>query len=251
MDATTSPAATLARRGQAIQIRGIRVSEEGVLDNAALTSVGLEQLNRLPDTAAEIREIAVNLGADPSRDIYLGLDASESTVRTLDLSRKKVVAFATHALRPGDLDGLSQPALAFSAPEVTELDEDGLLTLGEILTLNLDADLVLLSACDTGAGDGNGTEAVSGLGRAFFYAGARALLVTMWPVETSSARLLTTELFRYQQKNKSLSTASALQKSIFKIMGGPGLKDNTTGEIVASYAHPFFWAPFVIIGEGG
>ena len=251
MDATTSPAATLARRGQAIKIRGIRVSEEGVLDSAALTSVGLEQLNRLPDTAAEIREIAVNLGADPSRDIYLGLDASESTVRTLDLSRKKVVAFATHALRPGDLDGLSQPALAFSAPEVTELDEDGLLTLGEILTLNLDADLVLLSACDTGAGDGNGTEAVSGLGRAFFYAGARALLVTMWPVETSSARLLTTELFRYQQKNKSLSTASALQKSIFKIMGGPGLKDNTTGEIVASYAHPFFWAPFVIIGEGG
>ena len=251
MDATTSPAATLARRGQAIQIRGIRVSEEGVLDNAALISVGLEQLNRLPDTAAEIREIAVNLGADPSRDIYLGLDASESTVRTLDLSRKKVVAFATHALRPGDLDGLSQPALAFSAPEVTELDEDGLLTLGEILTLNLDADLVLLSACDTGAGDGNGTEAVSGLGRAFFYAGARALLVTMWPVETSSARLLTTELFRYQQKNKSLSMASALQKSIFKIMGGPGLKDNTTGEIVASYAHPIFWAPFVIIGEGG
>ena len=251
MDATTSPAATLARRGQAIQIRGIRVSEEGVLDNAALTSVGLEQLNRLPDTAAEIREIAVNLGADPSRDIYLGLDASESTVRTLDLSRKKVVAFATHALRPGDLDGLSQPALAFSAPEVTELDEDGLLTLGEILTLNLDADLVLLSACDTGAGDGNGTEAVSGLGRAFFYAGARALLVTMWPVETSSARLLTTELFRYQQKNKSFSMASALQKSIFKIMGGPGLKDNTTGKIVASYAHPIFWAPFVIIGEGG
>ena len=251
MDATTSPAATLARRGQAIRIRGIRVSEEGVLDSAALTSVGLEQLNRLPDTAAEIREIAVNLGVDPSRDIYLGLDASESTVRTLDLSRKKVVAFATHALRPGDLDGLSQPALAFSAPEVTELDEDGLLTLGEILTLNLDADLVLLSACDTGAGDGNGTEAVSGLGRAFFYAGARALLVTMWPVETSSARLLTTELFRYQQKNKSLSMASALQKSIFKIMGGPGLKDNATGEIVASYAHPIFWAPFVIIGEGG
>ncbi len=119
------------------------------------------------------------------------------------------------------------------------------------MTLNLDADLVVLSACDTGAGDGNGKEAVSGLGRAFFYSGARALLVTMWPVETTSARLLTTELFRYQQENKSLSRARALQKSILKLMDGPGMKGHATGEIVASYAHPFFWAPFVIIGEGG
>ena len=205
----------------------------------------------MPDTADEIRQIAASLKADPVRDVFLGKAANETAVKTQDLSRKKTIAFATHALLPGDLDGLTQPALAFSAPEVTDLDEDGLLTLGEVLTLKLDADLVLLSACDTGAGDGSGTEAISGLGRAFFYAGARTLLVTMWPVETSSARLLTTELFRYQLENKSLSTASALQKSILKIMRGPGLKDNATGEIVASYAHPLFWAPFVIIGEGG
>ena len=235
-----------------IATRGIRINDAGEeLDSATLSSVRIEQLCRLPDTADEIRQIAASLKADPVRDVFLGKAATEATVKTQDLSRKKIIAFATHALLPSDLDGLTQPALAFSAPEVTELDEDGLLTLGEILTLNLDADLVLLSACDTGAGDGDGTEAVSGLGRAFFYAGARALLVTMWPVETSSARLLTTELFRYQQENKSLSTASALQKSIFKTIDGPGLKDYTTGEIVASYAHPFFWAPFVIIGEGG
>ena len=235
-----------------IATRGIRINEAGEeLDSATLSSVHIEQLCRLPDTADEIRQIAASLKADPVRDVFLGKAATEAAVRTQDLSRKKTIAFATHALLPGDLDGLTQPALALSAPEVTELDEDGLLTLGEILTLNLDADLVLLSACDTGAGDGDGTEAVSGLGRAFFYAGARALLVTMWPVETSSARLLTTALFRYQQEIKSLSTASALQKSIFKAIDGPGLKDYTTGEIVASYAHPFFWAPFVIIGEGG
>lgn len=188
--------------------------------------------------------------ADPSRDVFLGKAATEATIKSQDLSRKKILAFATHALLPGDLDGLTQPALAFSAPEVTELDEDGLLTLGEILTLNLDADLVVLSACDTGAGDGIGSEAVSGLGRAFFYSGARALLVTMWPVETTSANKLTTELFRYQKEDKSLSRALAHQKSMVKLMDGPGLKDHTTGEIVASYAHPFFWAPFVVIGEG-
>ncbi|MFH1981435.1 MAG: CHAT domain-containing tetratricopeptide repeat protein [Pseudomonadota bacterium] len=252
---TPATHSTLSQRGAfsgEIAIRGIRIIDAGEkLDSAALSSVRIEQLSRLPDTADEIRQIAASLKADPVRDVFLGKAATEAAVKSQDLSRKRIIAFATHALLPGDLDGLTQPALAFSAPEVTESDEDGLLTLGEILTLNLDADLVLLSACDTGAGDGNGTEAVSGLGRAFFYAGARALLVTMWPVETSSARLLTTELFRYQQENKSLSTASALQNSIFKIMEGPGLKDNTTGEIVASYAHPFFWAPFVIIGEGG
>jgi len=244
----------LSQRGVSpgdIAIRGIRISDKGEeLDNANLSSVRIEQLCRLPDTADEIRQIAVILMADPSRDVFLGKAATEATIKSQDLSRKKILAFATHALLPGDLDGLTQPALAFSAPEVTELDEDGLLTLGEILTLNLDADLVVLSACDTGAGDGIGSEAVSGLGRAFFYSGARALLVTMWPVETTSANKLTTELFRYQKEDKSLSRALAHQKSMVKLMDGPGLKDHTTGEIVASYAHPFFWAPFVVIGEG-
>lgn len=253
LEVTSSQAATLARRGQggaAIQIRGIRVSEEGVLDNAALTSVGLEQLNRLPDTAAEISEIAVNLGADPARDIYLGVDASETTVRTRDLSRKKVVAFATHALRPGDLDGLSQPALAFSSPDVTGKDEDGLLTMGEVLSLKLDADLVVLSACDTGAADRQGSEAVSGLGRAFFYSGARALLVTMWPVETSSAHRLTTGLFKWRTREAGLSWARALQHSMLELMDAPGLR-HPDGTVVARYAHPLFWGSLVVVGDSG
>ncbi len=234
-----------------IAIRGIRISDKDEdLDKANLSSVRIEQLCRLPDTADEIRQIAASLEADSSRDVFLGKAATETSIKSQDLSRKKILAFATHALLPGDLDGLTQPALAFCAPEVTELDEDGLLTLGEILTLNLDADLVVLSACDTGAGDGIGNEAVSGLGRAFFYAGARALLVTMWPVETTSANKLTTELFRYQKEDKSLSWVLAHQKSMINLMDGPGLKDQATGKIVASYAHPFFWAPFVVIGEG-
>jgi len=253
LEASARPAAVLAHRGlggQALQIRGIRVSEEGVLDNAALTSVGLEQLNRLPDTAAEISEIAVNLGADPTRDIYLGVDASETTVKTRNLSRKKVVAFATHALLPGDLDGLSQPALAFSSPDVTGQEEDGLLMMGEVLSLKLDADLVVLSACDTGAADRQGSEAVSGLGRAFFYSGARALLVTMWPVETSSAHQLTTGLFKWRTREDGLSWARALQRSMLELMDAPGLR-HPDGSIVARYAHPLFWGSFVVVGDSG
>jgi len=235
-----------------IAIRGARIIETGEeLDQTSLSSVRIGQLCRLPDTADEIRQIAKSLKADPVKDVFLGKAATETNVKSQDLSRKKILVFATHALLSGDLDGLTQPALAFSAPEVTELDEDGLLTLGEILSLDLDADLVVLSACNTGVGDGHGNEAISGLGRAFFYSGARALLVTLWPVETSSANKLTTELFRYQQEDPSLSRAWALQRSIIKLIEDPGMKDHATGKIAASYAHPFFWAPFVVVGEGG
>ncbi|MFC1811463.1 CHAT domain-containing protein [Thermodesulfobacteriota bacterium] len=244
-------ATNLASRGGQLNVRGIRISEKGDLDSEQISSIQLGHLNRLPDTAEEIKSIARAMGADPDRDIFLGKRASEQAVKTMDLSDRKVVAFASHALVPGDLDGLDQPALALSAPSVTGGAEDGLLTMGEVLKLKLNADWVVLSACNTGAADGAGAESVSGLGRAFFYAGTRAMLVSMWPVETTSARKLTTEIFRYQTEDKTLSRARAHQKSMLKLIDDPGLKNNSTGKIVASYAHPFFWAPFIIVGEGG
>ena len=241
----------LASRGGQLHVRGIRISEKGDLDSKQISSIQLGHLNRLPDTAEEIISIARAIGADPARDIFLGRRASEQAVKTMDLSDRQVIAFASHALVPGDLDGLDQPALALSAPSVTGGTEDGLLTMGEVLKLKLSADWLVLSACNTGAADGAGAEAVSGLGRAFFYAGTRAMLVSMWPVETTSARKLTTEIFRYQTEDKTLSRARAHQKSMLKLIDDPGLKNNSTGNIVASYAHPFFWAPFIIVGEGG
>jgi CHAT domain-containing protein len=237
--------------GGEVSVRGVRLSAQGDLDSAQINSSTLGALNRLRDTAEEIVSIAEALGADPGRDIFLGQKASEAQVKAMDLSDRRVVAFATHALVPGDLDGLDQPALALSAPEVTGEREDGLLTVGEILTLKLNADWVLLSGCNTAAAAGAGAEALSGLGRAFFYAGTRAVLVSMWSVETTSARKLTSELFRYQKKDPRLSRARALQKSMLQLIDGPGLRDGITGKIAASYAHPFFWAPFVIVGEGG
>lgn len=234
-----------------LQVRGIRITDTGNLDNEAITSSHLGMLHRLPDTSDEILSIANALNADLEKDVFLGIRASEQKIKTMDLSERRVIAFATHALVPGDLDGLNQPALAFCSPEVTGEKEDGLLTLGEILKLKLNADWVVLSACNTGAADGAGAEAVSGLGRAFFYAGSRAILVSMWPVETTSARQLTSKLFEYQKKDKTLSRASALRQSILALKDGPGIKDPASGKIAASYAHPFFWAPFIIVGESG
>jgi CHAT domain-containing protein len=241
----------LAKRGRTLHVRGIRVTESGTLDNETITSINLGLLNRLPGTEDEIVSICTALDGDPARDVFIGEKASESQVKSMDMSDRRVIVFATHALVPGDLDGLDQPALALSSPAVTGDKEDGLLTMEEIFQLKLNADWVVLSACNTGAAEGAGAEAVSGLGRAFFYAGTRALLVSMWPVETTSARKLTTGLFRHQKEDPKLSRARALRKSMLKLIDGPGLKDDATGKIVASYAHPLFWAPFVIVGDGG
>lgn len=213
-------------------------------------SVRLTMLPRLPETADEIRDIAEALNADVAKDVFLGENANERTVKNMDLARYRVIAFATHGLAPGSLDGLTQPALALSAPEVAQVDGDGLLTMEEILGLRLNADWVVLSACNTGSGKGQGAEAVSGLGRAFFYAGARALLVSNWPVETTSTRSLTTDLFRRQQANASLTRAKALQQTMNALIDDGYFTDPATKRVVFSYAHPIFWAAFTLVGDG-
>lgn len=223
-----------------------RVDAQG----ASAASNDLSNLAPLPDTAQEVKDVASALGASFDRDIFLGAAASESNLRRQDLSDRRVVMFATHGLIPGDLNGLTQPALALSNPAVTgERDVDGLLTMEEVLGLTLDADWVVLSACNTAAADGKGDEAVSGLGRAFFFAGARALLVSNWPVETVSARLITTDLFRRQAADAKLSRAEALQRTLVDLIDA-GSARGADGTPLFAYAHPMFWAPFTLVGEG-
>jgi len=214
-----------------------------------LEQAGLAQLPRLPDTATEVESMARALGGDTTKNLFLESKASEDQVKTMDLTRFRVVAFATHGLVPGDLDGLVQPALALSSPAVTGGKDDGLLTMGEILGLRMDADWVVLSACNTASGDGAGAEAVSGLGRAFFYAGTRALLVSNWPVQSSSAKALTTGIFSRQAADRTLSRSQALRQSMLELINGAGFTD-PQGKTLFSYAHPLFWAPFSLMGDG-
>ncbi len=237
--ASAAPAASTRGIGRRNLV--INATEEKKNDIAAAIDFSL--LSQLPDTAAEITEVAKILGADVSRDLFLQKRASENNVKTIDLSNYRVVMFATHGLVPGEMPGLMQPALAMTNPAVSGDGGDGMLTMEEILGLKLRADWVVLSACNTGAAGGNGSEAVSGLGRAFFYAGAKALLVTSWPVETVSARMLTTDAFRRQSESPSISRSRAMQESSLDLM------KKATGSF--SYAHPLFWAPYVVVGDGG
>jgi CHAT domain-containing protein len=230
--------------------RGLPLKRRNSPKLEGVDSAELALLPRLPDTAEELNSIALALQADPSKVLYLGKDATESSVKTMNLSGFKILAFATHGLVPGDLNGLTQPALALSSPAVTGDEGDGLLTMEEILALKLDADWVVLSACNTGGGAGAGAEAASGLGRAFFYAGTRALLVANWSVHSQSAKDLVTDLFKRQADDPKLTRGEALRQAMMALVDGKGYID-AAGNTAFAYAHPLFWAPYTIIGDGG
>ncbi len=198
----------------------------------------------LPDTRVELLEIAQALKADADRDVVLGQSATRNSVleasRSGLLATKRVIAFATHGLMAGDLPNLTQPALAMAATGAESTQPLApLLTLEDVLTLKLNADWVVLSACNTAAADGKGEESLSGLARGFFYAGSRSLLVTHWAVESESARLLTTATFTHYVANPQAPKAESLRQAMLSVMAMP------------QYQHPAYWAPYALVGDGG
>jgi CHAT domain-containing protein/Tfp pilus assembly protein PilF len=226
--------------GKADGPRGVSV--DLIYRNATeIDSRALRRLTRLPDTRAELRALAEAFGA--SQDVlYLGARASEAQVKNTDLARFRVITFATHGLIAGDFAGLAEPALALTPPEAPSPTEDGLLTATEVAGLKLDADLVILSACNTAAPAGKpGAEGLSGLARAFFYAGSRTLLVSHWYVDSRATAWLTSGSVAALQRDPSLGSAEALRQSMLRLLDG---------DRGALYAHPVFWAPFVAVGEG-
>lgn len=197
----------------------------------------------LPETRDELIAIAGILQADPQRDLHLGAQANKASVlessKNGEMRKKRVIAFATHGLMAGDLPNLTQPALALAATGREEQDPLGaLLTLDEVLNLKLNADWVILSACNTAAADGQADEALSGLARGFFYAGSKSMLVTHWSVESESAKLLTTSTLAHYVANTSQRKAESLRQAMLGVMANP------------QYQHPAFWAPYALVGDG-
>jgi CHAT domain-containing protein len=215
--------------------------QTGLEHSEEVSYLAYSKIPPLPETRDEVMEIAKILGADSNKDLILGADATRQSVlkssATGQLGSKQVVVFATHGLLAGDLPNLNQPALAM-APSANQSDSP-LLTLEDVLSLKLNADWVVLSACNTAGADGRAEEALSGLARGFFFAGSRSLLVTHWSVESESAMLLTTHTFATYKKNPDVRRAEALRHAMLETKKLP------------QYAHPAYWAPYALVGEGG
>lgn len=196
----------------------------------------------LPETAAEIERIATALRAD-ARDTYVGTRATEAAVRDAGLSRFRIVSFATHGLMAGEIPGLAEPALVLTRGGRQGEADDGLLTASEIARLSLRADLVILSACNTGRINAKaGITGLSGLARAFFAAGARSLVVSHWAVASdATARLLSRTVERLAA-DPARSPADALRESMLWMRrGGAGV----------AYGKPEFWGAFSAVGGAG
>ena len=208
----------------------------------------LRMVSPLPETTDELCAVARDLGA-PESSVYLGERATVSQVKSLSatgaLARARMVHFATHGLVAGEtalfVRNQAEPALLLTPPaegNATRAD-DGLLKVSDVTGLKLNADWVVMSACNTAAG-GEGGEALSGLARAFFYAGARSLLVSHWQVNSEAAVAITTNTVKALKADPGIGRAEALRRSLTTLIASGG--DN---------AHPSVWAPFVLVGEGG
>jgi len=236
------------RGGRSHNVTTDDVFARGTTAEAVLTQV--RGLCPLPDTEYEIKCVAKHFAGKASV-IRLRGEARETDVKGLSRDGKlagyRILHFATHGLLSGDVEKMAtrrgEPALVLTPPETpANSDDDGLLTASEVTGLKLNADWVLLSACNTAAGDTVGAPALSGLARAFFYAGTRALLVSHWPVYSDAAVQLTVRVFTEQERDPKIGRAEALQRAMGGLMDDRSQEDN---------AHPAVWAPFVVVGEGG
>jgi CHAT domain-containing protein/tetratricopeptide (TPR) repeat protein len=211
-------------------------------DRCAADARVAQGLVRLPGTRAEV-QLAQQLTGGRPQDVRIGAAFTAASLRAPEVSEARILHLATHALLPGELSCLAEPSVVVSTPGNAANADAAFVKASELLALKLNADLIILSACNTGGpGGAGGGEALSGLARAFFYTGARGLMVTHWAVDDAAAALTVSDTLRRQQGGAS--TAQALRGAKLLILDEAGKR------LPAQFGHPFYWAPFALIGDG-
>lgn len=211
----------------------------------------IRALPSLPGTARELNAMARALGA-PETSVRLGIEATEAAVkRDPAIAQSRILVFATHGVLPGGAAGFQEPGLIFTPPATASAADDGLLTASEAAALDLSADWLILSACNTASTDGRpGGEALSGLSRAFLYAGARSLLASHWQVSDDATAALTVEALRIGRARSDLSRAQAMQAAMRAVRTGTTIDGAPLAGWRPAWSDPWFWAPFVLIESG-
>ena len=200
----------------------------------------LRALAYLPQAKAELESLQKSFGGQST--VVIGDAATETAVKASKaLPAARFVVFSTHGLLATEVGDNAEPGLVFTPPkQASELD-DGLLTASEVSQLKIPADLVVLSACNTAAGDGKSADGLSGLAKSFLFAGARSLLVSHWAVSDAATSLLMQQTFGNIQKGDVAGRARALQAAMKTV------RSEGTGQFVS----PKYWAAFTLVGEPG
>ncbi len=213
----------------------------GACEDSAKLFAGLPPL---PFARRELEASRLLLGGAPADELE-GVAFNTPRVLQQDLRAYRVLHFATHALLPSDLRCQTEPAIVTSDPPGATNANGALLTSSEVTTMQLDADVVILSACNSGGPNGSTSgESLSGLARSFFYAGARALMVTHWSVNDQATAFLVAGTLQRLRGSTHPGVAEALRQAQLAMLEGAG------HSLPAGLAHPFYWAPFALVGEG-
>lgn len=227
-------------RGRASQKAAFAGIDGRCLSDDVIPPELLRSLASLPDTGQEIARVAQAVGAGKG-DILLGRQATEASLRARRLADYRILYFATHGLLPGELRCQAQPGVVLTPPvePAKSRNFDGLFDASEIAEMSIPVDLVVLSACNTAAsGKANGGDSLSGLAASFFRAGSRSLLVSHWQVPSAATSALMSATFSIMAKSPEMSVDAALRAAQQRMMKEAGA------------AHPFFWAAFVVMGDG-
>jgi|TARA_Y100000031_G_scaffold147498_1_gene182622 hypothetical protein len=215
---------------------------------------------RLEDTKDEVVAIGKMFGVDDPSHIKLDMEANEAGVKSTDLSGYRYIHFATHGILGNDIPYIQEPALVLNLVN-NENGEDGYLTMSEVMGLELSADMVVLSACKTGLGEDIGGEGIVGLTRAFMYAGSSSVVVSLWSVESKTTTDFMTAMYRYLKAGKDKAEAVRLarmdiRKKQYQLDTERAVEVVNVSDVavqksskVVDASHPYFWAPFVLVGE--
>ncbi len=196
-----------------------------IKSQTSITFPRLSQTSELADYLKKLNPAAT--------DLFTGMQAKKTILFDKPMTSYGSIVFATHGYFGRDIPGIQEPVLAMTLVDEPK-DQDGFLRMSEVMGMKLNANVVALTACQTGLGSNLSGEGVMSMGRAFQYAGAKSILMSLWSVSESGSVLLVEKFFEHLNAGKTKLEALGLAREDVRNAG---------------FKHPFYWAPFILVGE--